>query len=1587
MKTNTRPSRMMTVLAVAILSTGLSAATINGVEYNSSYPTGYLLAQRIAASGDARTGEWHADLDKCIAFANAHGIPLIAVWSNGDNCGHCKKFENNALSVPFREWMAKSGVVFYFGYYGDSGKGATLGEWCYWCGGGNPIGKTLPLFRVYWPKGGIDRTINGDEPDGNYGPCTIQSKTYLDSEPYYVPGDYDTYNPGGRYMVNFFSTILKNYDGSGANSYYGGEFTAVDDENAGLQAIAGVTPRLNIPLWRTNTTSSAKAYTNLLWGVYPDGSSFTNTIEWAANAKSYLLPIDITKNSRVSADDVGKTIRLVLFDDKRKKVAESHVYIISSDRYPNSPANPLWLSERTAETLEFGEWTMDIDAVTNKVKAWNAALRQTVGASGPHALLGATAGRKAYSLIYIGGSRWCPDCVMADKYFFDDARFKTWAQKGNIALGVIDIPNNPTAPSGSPSLLTYNTFRASDNYVTARNTQAADETQRLQSGAPYISRKGIPLSGNDGVNAAAVAERNRLLVSRNTLNGGWNRPERANQNRTGVPCLVALRDDGSIAGRWEFFSDLGPSGWSDGYLRRLEELLAQADGAEESNQNWRTTTETVKKRGVSRTATLSHSDLVDTYRIEPAAVGQTLSFKITCTNEVQGTLRVVQASDSLEKTLAEQSGLFSGNIEVTAEIPSTNCYLVVAVDTVSSSKPASPVSAAVAATTTTSTVFSYAISSDNVLAPTEGVQTETVAGGDNHVTIATEEGASYKITNLDAEAVADDFDVGAGEDIYVAKKTGSSTLVLKEKDAGAETYTVAYQIWKTGKVGFELASYSVKEATSAFAYEVKVARTGGSSGKAQATLVFDRTDERCAWIAHLEALEQVETVFSWEYADAITLNWEDGESDTKSFTLMVNPNGNADGDQKLVFRLEKGTSDAGLGTDEFVLTIRDDDEAVPGMLAIDCTEPACQKPMTLITKTEEPVEICVTRNIGSDGEVTGTLKTTAGTFTNGLDEITLTWPSRIWDDQWTVLTLPETMAGTDTVRVTLTSGGGAQTDYEAKTLTIKTVAAEALAFEQDWAALDGLIRYVPLPPVAIAVAETDGIDWSAVRVAKYAGSLAPGLNWRYDDESHRLVIEGIPTQSGYYSVSYRVYNGDEPGMTVVVELQVDDLASASACAPALNASLAQARTFGDILVIDRTEGRLAGFLTLTVPPSGRLSAKYRAVDGRTISYLSQNWSSCDRETYAVTATLSGVRDEGAELSMAVTANPDGTIDIEGFSDPEAAVDTEYGFIFPSVDDARFNPANWEGYYTVSLKQTGALSESVPLTAGDGYALLKMNDAAALAMGKMTYAGVLPNGKAFSGAGMLLPADLDETAGEYGRALLPVLSVSSADCFTGLFSLKPYAKDQHKLVRRSVYASDDAPFVWSHVEADAGASWKTRFDAFGGYYDPSESLAECCEATFETLNLAFFALTAQLPRNDEFFLGPPAAWVTNSTAVGVQYNSATGVNRLGLLQPSRASADNGLSFSFSRETGIVNGALRIGFGGESVTALWRGVVMPGWGTGCGECTIGNDEALERPFIGGSFWFSDVYRYVDGKGRTRTLSVKRGAPVSVGVNPGE
>ena len=127
-------------------------------------PTATLVKTRRKASQDVVPGVWHAGFSKCKAYAVANRVPLIAVWSNGDACGHCWMFEEAVNHSYFRNWMKNSGMVFYFIHSGDGGDGAVASSVFHWCRKNKNT--AYPFVRIYWPAGKVDIATVGDTVDG-----------------------------------------------------------------------------------------------------------------------------------------------------------------------------------------------------------------------------------------------------------------------------------------------------------------------------------------------------------------------------------------------------------------------------------------------------------------------------------------------------------------------------------------------------------------------------------------------------------------------------------------------------------------------------------------------------------------------------------------------------------------------------------------------------------------------------------------------------------------------------------------------------------------------------------------------------------------------------------------------------------------------------------------------------------------------------------------------------------------------------------------------------------------------------------------------------------------------------------------------------------------------------------------------------------------------------------------------------------------------------------------------------------------------------------------------------------------------------
>ncbi len=1482
-------------------------------------PTSTLLKTRASYSAAVTTGKWQSNFYKAKKYATDNKLPFIAVWSNGDSCGHCVMFEESVNSSYFRKWMANSGMVFYFTYYGDKGDGTTkksgkkadngavASDIFHWCRKNTQT--SYPFVRIYWPAGNVDISTVGDKVDGKKDGTT-----------------------GGKKAAAFFASKLSKFKPTPVvvvPKYTGGSFAVGDTESDRLEAEIGTTTQVELPLARTNTVVNTVS-TNTVVITYPNNTpaAITNTIYWTSGEPETNLTVAIPDTMTTP----GSQIEIVLLDAAGTSVATSHVTAVAAPE--NSPKNPLWIGEKAADELAWGEWTMDLDVATNKVNVYNAGSDESTSGSGVRLLTAASTKDRAYTLLLLEGALWCPDCKNTDDNLFLQQKFKTWAQENKVALVAIDLPSADDTASTAPCLLT--TDKSMSYYMGA-----------IASGASYLSRKMI-----DTEAASDILDRNWEIAQKLRLPGA------SKKNRPPVPSVFILRNDGTVAGRIEYFGAVkSPTDASniDAHIERLNELLRQVDEPEEeANDVAATTMEMIGPRTNVVDKTVSFTDAADVYRLDPAlTANKRLVFTLKGTNVV---LQLKLVADG--ETLATASGLADEGVSVEADVKSTNCY-------VSVSYPADETHFAVASTN--STLSTYTLESNFVVQPTELAADNhiVIEDGVNRVTVSLVSNQLYRITNLDTAnaenlaALMSTNGPGTADSLYLAQVTDDVPLTL----TGPETYI---QRWNPGTVGFVISSASTLE--SAPSYTIRLARRGGASGRATAQVAFN-ADKSSGY----------KDLFSLPDGFGDELVWEEGDTEEKTLKVTIVENTFADGDQHLYFDAALA-GDAAPGIAQFRLSLRDNDKRVPGKIALTGTTPAMAKDMMTYARAGTDVTIELTRVDGTTGEQVVTLAASGG----ALSETSFSWSNRVTAAETATLSLP---SETGKVKVTMTPEKGSAVDGNRRILTVNVLDADVPGFEVDDKRLSAT-RYLPMAETRIAL---DDKATDVTTVKKYSGALPQGVKWAFDADAKELVVSGVPTAAGSFTAVFRAV-GPKDGLTVAVTVDVADPVTSGGGEGGqepLNAAVATSRTFADIPVFDTTTNRLVGVLTLTLPRNGRASAKYRGVDIGTVTLSCPWWSAIDAGG-TLTAELVGKTAEGADCTMTVRARADGKVEVD-FKDPMTA-EHDFSVLLPGSVWSNRNPAaDFKGYYTVSLPLKKVLS-GTPLATGAGYATLKMNTAAAINAGKFAYAGVLPDGRAFSGSAVATPDEWKETVNTsfWSRAVVPVVTVGSLNVFSGAFQITPGAFDAtatnmvqeglcagrcfYRSIRRSVAPAKEADLLfWRHIEKATNACYEAALDAYGTYYVATENFASCCAAVFQSTPLKFYV-------QDEGE-GDSVAWPTNGApTVTVKYATKTKINSIAVAKNTR-----GLTLTFTPSTGIVSGAFTLG--GEKMT--YKGVVMPGWGsdscTACGFVTDypGGADAQLRPFISGTAWFNDDFEYEDASGKSRTISVRSGCPFSIGT----
>ena len=1391
----------------------------------------FIKAYRIEApaKGDLKTGQWYHGLSRVRDYAEEKGIPLVAVYS-GSACSYCETFEKSLQETVFANWL-KTGkgqdYLFCFTWTKDS-DGSESGAVRTWCKNGKKI--AYPHVRLYWKplassgKQGVDQSVWGDDLDGSKVDGKAVAAEFEKAFAAYSPYAY-----GGARFVN----------GASASDR--------------LEARSDTT-FVDVPLMRP-VEQAGKAASETLSVRFPGvAKSVEYPLAWEAGQGDQTVRVDLRPAGFVF--EAGKSIVLTL---STKGETSPEVQIALVDEPANSPKNPLWIGTRTADKLKAGEWTMDLEKASERAQKRGKPL-----------------------LALVGGSLWCPDCVKVDHYLIDTKKFKKWLQTNDVSCVALDVPN--IASDKTTSLLTYDPYEVSERYRTA----TSPEQDAVQSGAGYLSRNMIEPKA-----AEEIASRNRRLITTSVTEGGLCRPENMDGEnaetgpfKTGIPCLILMRPDGTVVGRIFQFNNVSPSDTSatDAYLSRMNELVGlMSEPAEEDNGDWRTTKEKICLDGGEVSATVSAVDLVDTYRLDPFA------FTVKGTIEVKATTAKPGSSTSGASTMAKEDNVELSLLQV----------------------------------------------KEGVLKSTKLVKGNVYGG--------------VKLTVTCSDVASDWFvRVRALGTVNAAESTPSKTFSLERKDLSTVGYALKTALkYETSTLTFESSSVTVQE-NKAGTFQVKVLRQDALTGSVGVRVELDKTATTA-----LPGSYEIDGDSGFEKRQ---LNWADGKDAAQALSVRILNDAVYDGDRKIVLRL-KGLSGDPLkpsaGTSKFTITVKEDDKAVVGKLAIVGTTPALASDMKAIVREKTDLGIVLERVNGASKPFGAKLTATAGQLSSNrvdwvnndrqpLKNVVLSLPS-----------LADAPKG-GAITVTLKPDKGIEAVSGKKKLTVQLVSGDCPEFARSEVAFPGLLRYVSWSD-SVEIRNWQG---GTLSVTKLSGALPAGLSAKIDASGDvpRLVVSGVPTAAAADKAAvYQVFekrNGVKcPGLTVKLTFVVTDVTKAAADGTAaLNPAVAKSRTFAEQAVIDSVARRMTGLLVdVTLPPTGKASATYRCSSGK-VALSAKSWKSCGQD---------------GTLRVVLTTSADKNVKLTVWADPKGGVDYEMKLADGAVARGELAVSPWSkqksasafaGVYTVGCP-LAAESADVPDVApiGSAWMTFKMKGSAANT-GTMTYAGSLPNGKTFSGSRVVLKREDEKTGNR--TVVLPVLYRKDTDFFTAMAEIRSdaaaidtsdAAHDHH-----AVWALEGVDPTWKHTEPKTEkACFDLRYDLQGAYYDSSESVKAC-------------AARSSVYGSAPVYFG----------ADGVEWDSIPVTLAKASLKPDKAEADKvALKLTFSADTGKVNGTFKFVPEGASkaVKATYSGILLPGLG-GCRICRPGE---ILMPLVVGSYWYKEDFAY----GKKSSVTILRGGAVAI------
>ena len=1468
--------------------------------------------------GKLDLGKWYTDWATCKKYAEDNGIPVVFIWSN-HGCIHCWYSDLAFLESSFKEWAAthdEGKVIYCFmsnkekdanGKLLPDQENSAAYNWMY-SGGGSRI-DAYPFTSLYWVVDGKVKANVRQKGDklGGTGSLTAAS----------IP----------IRAANTAAAMEKAFAGwkpPAENTYEGGYFAATNAPYSSPQADSA-TKYVDVEVFRISQVA-----TNQQMKIFAPGKTAeTVDIDWAEGQTTQIVTIDGFKTKWFAE---GKDVTLQLIgtdkDGQDAVMSETTVKCLTAAEAKPSAGAPKWIDE----SFDFGEWTMNLDKAKEMV------------------------GKKsgdAYTLVLMAGSLWCPDCCKTDAHFLNltdesgNNRFEAWAKKNNVALVQIDLPRLTGGTDMTPTLLSRTPGLGG---FTADDKSAKTET----SGTGYLTRKMVLSDKKKEV--ADILARNVEFAQKNTYEGGFHRPEDTNPYRTGVPIFVLLRKDGSVAARLTQWASVSPTAsdekYFDDYLKRFDEMLVIARENETEIENNGATASnrlSLMANGGSEDDTLSHVDQIDVFRLDGVNGNALQNVMVTGDAPAQVTVSLVTTNAAGKtETLASADGKLSDSISLTHLFDKSGSYFVAV-------KANAADNAFKIDSSVVSNFTAYTVSGSAVYVPQEDKAKAKPPAGSDTVKVQlkmTDESGNkvvYRMAGLDVTACAGVLEPvdGAPAGFFTAKQEGIADITLLKADGELE-----YQIWNSGAVGFSPTARAVEESVCDLEGQplsIRLQRTDGKSGAIAVTVTVDKVsstfDRTRFWFG-----EEADKDAGIEFVE---LKWDDGDRTDKYVKLYIDDDIFHDGNATVVLNAatdggEAGDVEIAEGKGVFTLTVIEDDKQEPGKAFFCGADPDFARKGIVYARETEGATIFATRIESYDGLIAGVLSSTVkGTqFSSenprdvddiegiGLDpelipakykgSKVLYWSSREGGEKGVKVTgIP---AG-KTARITFTPIN-MKTISASNAVTVVSVADDAPGFERS--AYDyALTRYIDWSDQLAVTKLSLDVEAKNVSFSKISGTLPAGLTVGYNATAKAMTISGTPTaKAGVYESVYQVSErrGGKvvKGLVATVRFTVADVTAKGAHGePPLNPACATSRTLKDIPLVDAVTKRLQGVLQLTIPASGKLSAKMSGFGG-TKTFAASGWTEKGLGNDLYVSSLPAQNDK--DYMLTVDAFTDGTVGVR--------VDGPQGIQFNGLVDgsvwkkddvqtaADESARPWKGYYTAVLEHKSVMeTEKGIAPRGNGFLLLKMDTTSAVNSGVFSVAGMLPNGTKFSGSTTLQTI--------LGEGYLSVFKSSTKDLFSVCVRLEKNAfgdEDKRQCVSQAKFGSDVFPSLespitlvgsWQHKEpAKVKGDYNVDFTLFGSYYDPNDALCKCFSGTDE--------------EDLDFYVGGDSFAKVKVTAHDIK------------------SLDTGkLRLSYTRSTGVVSGAFLDADSRKAIS--YSGVVVNGFI--CPECGgVG-----EKPLMGGScYW---------------------------------